>query len=175
MPVTLSPEKNLSNHLNRRLGWPQELMWIWATEKPLASVSIQTPDHPVHSLAATLRALLSGIMDEHYALIYYSFIYYSGSYMFRHLCAIFRERHFSFLCAQLDKVMHETTTSGAHRPTTFTVHGYIPMTQPFSDFQVTRKDKGRSTCRSLNNKWRNNNQCIVLVHYTQSSNARYGH
>jgi hypothetical protein len=26
---------------------------------------------------------------------YYSFIYYSGSYMFRHLCAIFRERPLS--------------------------------------------------------------------------------
>jgi hypothetical protein len=28
----------------------------------------------------------------------------------------------------VDKVTHGTTTSGAHRPPTFTVQGYIPMT-----------------------------------------------
>jgi hypothetical protein len=31
------------------------------------------------------------------------------------------------------------------------------------------------TCRSLSNKQRNNNQCIVLVYYTQLSNVRYEH
>jgi hypothetical protein len=43
--------------------------------------------------------------------------------MFWHLCAIFRERPLSLWV---------------------TVHGYIQMTQQFSDFQVTHKDKGRS-------------------------------
>jgi hypothetical protein len=43
-------------------------------------------------------------------------------------------------CAQLDTVTHETTTSGAHRPPTFTVHDYNTT---ISDFRVTHKDKGR--------------------------------
>jgi hypothetical protein len=86
-------------------------------------------------------------------------------------------------CAQLDKVTHETTTSCAHRPATFTVQGYIPMRQPFRTFKYIKRIKdipwrrhvSAGTCRSLNNKRRNNNQCIVLVCYTQSSNAWYGH
>jgi hypothetical protein len=45
------------------------------------------------------------------------------------------------LSAQLDKVTHKTTTSGAHRPPTFTVHDYNTT---ISAFQVTHKDKGCS-------------------------------
>jgi hypothetical protein len=36
-----------------------------------------------------------------------------------------------WICAQLDKVTHQTTTSGAHRPPTFTVQGYISITNHF--------------------------------------------
>jgi hypothetical protein len=36
---------------------------------------------------------------------------------------------------QLDKVTHEITTSGTQRPPTFTVQGYVPMTQPFRTFK----------------------------------------
>jgi hypothetical protein len=55
------------------------------------------------------------------------------------------------ICAQLDKVAHETSTSGAHRPPSFTVHDYNTT---ISDFQVTDKDKGRSLkmvhkCRNM--------------------------
>jgi hypothetical protein len=43
-----------------------------------------------------LRYHTNMIMDEYDRLTlftdYYFFIYYSGSYMFRHLCAILRER-----------------------------------------------------------------------------------
>jgi hypothetical protein len=62
-------------------------------------------------------------------------------------------------CAQLDNVTHETTTTSAQRPPTFTVHDYNIT---ISAFQVTHKDTGRSlkmayemnaeTCRSLSNK-----------------------
>jgi hypothetical protein len=121
---------------------------------------------------------------------YYSFIYYAGFYMFRHLCAIFRERPLSLwvtwksemvvssgctvnvggLCApdvvglcvsgQLATVTHETTTSGAHRPPTFTVQGYIPMSQPFRTFKLLTRIKdapwrwhiSAKTRRSLSNK-----------------------
>jgi hypothetical protein len=53
--------------------------------------------------------------------------------------------------AQLDKVTHETTTSGAHRPPTFTVHDYNTT---ITAFQVTHKEKGRSLrmaciCRNM--------------------------
>jgi hypothetical protein len=40
------------------------------------------------------------------------------------------------ICAQLDNVTHKTTT-GAHRPPTFTVHDYNTT---ISAFQVTHKD-----------------------------------
>jgi hypothetical protein len=42
------------------------------------------------------RALLIGYNIPTLCTDYLSFIYYSGSYMFRHLCAIFRERPLSF-------------------------------------------------------------------------------
>jgi hypothetical protein len=36
---------------------------------------------------------------------YYSFIYYSGSYMFRHLCVIFRERPLSLWVTESPKLL----------------------------------------------------------------------
>jgi hypothetical protein len=93
--------------------------------------------------------------------VYHSFIWYAGSYMFRHPCAIFRELLTSLLvtwrqkclcclsctvnvmlsswahvCAQLDNITHETTTS-AHRPPTFTVHD---KQHKHFCLQVTHKD-----------------------------------
>jgi hypothetical protein len=55
------------------------------------------------------------------------------------------------VCAQLDNLTHETTTTSAHRPPTFTVHDYNII---ISAFKVTQKDTGRSLkmayeCRNM--------------------------
>jgi hypothetical protein len=92
-----------------------------------------------------------GIIDRHYSPII-TLLYITpvstcfGTYMPSSGSILY-----PYVCAQLDKVTHQTTTPGAHRPPTFTVDDYNIT---ISAFQVTRKDKGRSMkmackCRNM--------------------------
>jgi hypothetical protein len=123
-------------------------------------------------LCYTAQFKCLNIMDQHYTPInYHSFIYYSGSYMFRHLYVVqlnhlyvvqldnithqttttsahrlptFTVRNYMFrhlYVVQPDNITHQTTTTSAHRLPTFTVHDYNVT---IAAFQVTRKDTGRS-------------------------------
>jgi hypothetical protein len=71
-----------------------------------------------------------GIIDQHKCTDYHYFIYYSGFYMFRHPYAILKnvlctsellerqkyEIRSYVVCAQLDNITHDTTTTSAHSP-----------------------------------------------------------
>jgi hypothetical protein len=81
-------------------------LWTWSTNivsfllvKFILIFTVQL--HPFHfatwlpnrkfSLVFVPCIVWLSIIDQHYALIYHSFIWYAGSYMFRHPCDIFRE------------------------------------------------------------------------------------
>jgi hypothetical protein len=86
----------LSFELHTRLCYPATLMLLGDPPRStLRAKSQHCPTRLPLSEVPCSNIFYIGYNKPTLCTDYYSFIYYSGSYMFRHLCAIFRECNLS--------------------------------------------------------------------------------
>jgi hypothetical protein len=97
----------------RRTFWLIKVVPTWKNfeKRCLKAYCVLLMEHICVQLTVRTVHCLIGYNRPTLCTDYYSFIYYSGFYMFRHLCAIFRERPLSLWACQLNPVHTPHPTS----------------------------------------------------------------